>query len=80
MAYQGDLTEGDPLLTAAEVGAIMRVDPKTVTRWIAAGRFPDPEHGRYPGVVRLPGGRELRIRESVVREWLDGLNENESED
>jgi excisionase family DNA binding protein len=28
-----------PLLTPAEVGALFRVDPKTVTRWAKAGKL-----------------------------------------
>jgi len=30
---------GDRLLTPGEVAALFRVDPKTVTRWAAAGRI-----------------------------------------
>ena len=30
-------TEAEPLLTPAEVAAMFRVDPKTVTRWASAG-------------------------------------------
>jgi excisionase family DNA binding protein len=30
----------DSLLTPGEVAALFRVDPKTVTRWAAAGRIP----------------------------------------
>jgi len=29
----------EPLLTAAEVAAMFRVDPKTVTRWAKAGKL-----------------------------------------
>ena len=29
----------DPLLTPAEVAALFRVDPKTVTRWAKAGKL-----------------------------------------
>lgn len=31
--------EPDALLTGAEVAAILRVDPKTVSRWATAGRI-----------------------------------------
>lgn len=66
-----DLTDGDRLLTPTEVAKAMRVDPKTVTRWIGAGRFPNLPHDRYPGIIRtLSGG--IRIRESLVRGLLDG--------
>ena len=54
---QGD--EGD-LLTPAEVAAIFRVDPKTVTRWAAAGRMTS---------VRTPGGHR-RFRRSEVNRLL----------
>lgn len=37
----------DRLLTPGEVAKLFRVDPKTVTRWAAAGRIPS---------VRTPGG------------------------
>ena len=50
------------LLTPAEVAAMLRVDPKTVTRWAAAGRI---------GSIRTPGGHR-RFRESEVRALLEG--------
>jgi len=53
---------GDRLLTPGEVAALFRVDPKTVTRWAAAGRI---------GSIRTPGGHR-RFRESEVRELLEG--------
>ena len=31
--------ESEPLLTPAEVAALFRVDPKTVTRWAKAGKL-----------------------------------------
>src|SRR5450631_2584259 len=31
--------DGDALLTPAEVAALFRVDPKTVTRWARAGKL-----------------------------------------
>jgi excisionase family DNA binding protein len=52
--------EEDLLLTPAEVGALFRVDPKTVTRWAKAGRLAS---------IRTPGGH-FRFRESEVRELL----------
>lgn len=51
----------DRLLTAAEVAALFRVDPKTVTRWAAAGRITS---------IRTPGGHR-RFRESEVRALLE---------
>jgi excisionase family DNA binding protein len=53
---------GDRLLTPGEVAALFRVDPKTVTRWAAAGRI---------GSIRTPGGHR-RFRESEVRTLLEG--------
>jgi excisionase family DNA binding protein len=50
------------LLTPAEVGEMFRVDPKTVTRWAAAGKI---------GSIRTPGGHR-RFKESEVRALLDG--------
>ena len=55
-------SEEDPLLTPGEVAAQFRVDPKTVTRWAAAGRI---------GSIRTPGGHR-RFRESEVRALLAG--------
>ena len=31
--------DAEPLLTPAEVAALFRVDPKTVTRWAKAGKL-----------------------------------------
>jgi excisionase family DNA binding protein len=50
------------LLTPGEVANLFRVDPKTVTRWAAAGRI---------GSIRTPGGHR-RFRESEVRALLSG--------
>lgn len=50
------------LLTPGEVASLFRVDPKTVTRWAAAGRI---------GSIRTPGGHR-RFRESEVRALLTG--------
>lgn len=52
----------DRLLTPGEVAALFRVDPKTVTRWAAAGRI---------GSIRTVGGHR-RFRESEVRALLEG--------
>jgi excisionase family DNA binding protein len=49
-------------LTPGEVAALFRVDPKTVTRWAAAGRISS---------IRTPGGHR-RFRESEVRALLEG--------
>lgn len=52
------------LLTPAEVGAIFRVDPKTVTRWAKAGKL---------NSVRTPGGHR-RYSEVEVRALLAGTD------
>lgn len=50
------------LLTPGEVAAMFRVDPKTVTRWAAAGRITS---------IRTPGGHR-RFRESEIQALLRG--------
>lgn len=57
----------DKLLTPGEVAATFRVDPKTVTRWAAAGRISS---------IRTPGGHR-RFRESEIRALLEGPAEAE---
>ena len=52
----------DRLLTPGEVAQLFRVDPKTVTRWAAAGRISS---------IRTPGGHR-RFRETEVRALLSG--------
>ena len=54
-------TDRGRLLTPGEVAALFRVDPKTVTRWAAAGRISS---------IRTPGGHR-RFRESEVRALLE---------
>lgn len=54
------MNAGERLLTANEVGAMFRVDPKSVTRWARLGRI---------DAVRTPGGH-YRFRDSVVRDLL----------
>jgi excisionase family DNA binding protein len=51
------------LLTPGEVALMFRVDPKTVTRWAAAGRI---------GSIRTPGGHR-RFRASEVNGLLADL-------
>jgi excisionase family DNA binding protein len=58
----GNAFRPEPLLTPGEVAALFRVDPKTVTRWAAAGRI---------GSIRTPGGHR-RFRESEVHALLEG--------
>ena len=54
--------EAEALLTPAEVAALFRVDPKTVTRWAKAGKLTS---------LRTLGGHR-RYRESEVRSLLGG--------
>jgi len=56
------MTESESLLTPAEVAALFRVDPKTVTRWAQAGKL---------NAIRTLGGHR-RYREAEVRQLLDG--------
>jgi excisionase family DNA binding protein len=52
----------DALLTPAEVAALFRVDPKTVTRWAKAGKLTS---------IRTLGGHR-RYRAEEVRKFLEG--------
>lgn len=53
----------ESLLTPAEVAALFRVDPKTVTRWAKAGKLTS---------IRTLGGHR-RYREAEVRSLLAGI-------
>lgn len=57
----------EPLLTPAEVAAMFRVDPKTVTRWANAGKLTS---------IRTLG-KHRRYRESEVRALLNAVNRPE---
>jgi len=46
--------EGDALLTPAEVAALFRVDPKTVTRWARAGSPPHCAPWAVIGAIESP--------------------------
>ncbi len=50
----------EKLLTPAEVAALFRVDPKTVTRWAKAGKLTS---------IKTLGGHR-RYKESEVKELL----------
>lgn len=52
------------LLTPAEVAALFRVDPKTVTRWAKAGKLSS---------IRTLGGHR-RYRAEEVKKFLEGAN------
>jgi excisionase family DNA binding protein len=54
------------LLTPAEVAALFRVDPKTVTRWAKAGKLTS---------IRTLGGHR-RYKESEVKTLLKVITEN----
>jgi excisionase family DNA binding protein len=53
----------DALLTPAEVAALFRVDPKTVTRWAKAGKLSS---------IRTLGGHR-RYRADEVKQFLEGI-------
>jgi excisionase family DNA binding protein len=53
------------LLTPAEVAAMFRVNPKTVTRWARAGRI---------SAVRTLGGHR-RFRADEIRRFLTEIEE-----
>lgn len=55
--------ESETLLTPAEVAALFRVDPKTVTRWARAGKISS---------IRTLGGHR-RYRELEVSQLLHGV-------
>jgi excisionase family DNA binding protein len=53
----------DALLTPAEVAALFRVNPKTVTRWARAGKIT---------AIRTLGGHR-RFRASEIRRCLEQM-------
>ena len=59
----------EKLLTPAEVAALFRVDPKTVTRWAKAGKLTS---------IRTLGGHR-RYRESEVKALLKSITPNATE-
>lgn len=63
-------SDAEPLLTPAEVAALFRVDPKTVTRWAKAGKLSS---------IRTLGGHR-RYRESEVRALLAGIPQQRSDE
>jgi excisionase family DNA binding protein len=60
-------TQPDALLTPAEVAALFRVNPKTVTRWARAGKIT---------AIRTLGGHR-RFRASEIRRCLEQLENTE---
>ena len=61
-----DNTTPDALLTPAEVAAMFRVNPKTVTRWARAGKI---------SAIRTLGGHR-RFKASEIRKFLDQVDES----
>lgn len=60
-----DITFLDGVYTVAEVAGLLKVTPKTVTRWIASGEV---------SAYRLPSGM-LRIPKSEVEQLLSPAGE-----
>jgi excisionase family DNA binding protein len=58
----------DALLTPAEVAALFRVNPKTVTRWARAGKIT---------AIRTLGGHR-RFRQSEIRRCLDQMEQEQA--
>ena len=58
--------EHEVLLTPAEVAKLLRVDPKTVTRWAKAGKLT---------AIRTLGGHR-RYRQSEVQNLLNAKPQN----
>ena len=59
--------QADALLTPAEVAALFRVNPKTVTRWARAGKIT---------AIRTLGGHR-RFRASEIRRCLEQMEHSE---
>ena len=59
----------EKLLTPAEVAALFRVDPKTVTRWAKAGKLTS---------IRTLGGHR-RYKDSEVKALLKSITPSDSE-
>jgi excisionase family DNA binding protein len=55
----------DEYLTPGQVAELFRVDPKTVTRWGAAGKLSS---------IRTPGGHRRFRKSDVQTLFLAGLN------
>ena len=59
-------SDQEVLLTPAEVAALFRVDPKTVTRWAKSGKLTS---------IRTLGGHR-RYKESEVKALLSSTTDN----
>jgi excisionase family DNA binding protein len=62
-------TNQEKLLTPAEVAALFRVDPKTVTRWAKAGKLTS---------IKTLGGHR-RYKESEVKVLLKSISPSATE-
>jgi excisionase family DNA binding protein len=67
---KSQMPAAEALLTPAEVAALFRVDPKTVTRWAKADKLT---------AIRTLGGHR-RYREAEVRALLVGIPQPRSAD
>ena len=63
-----DQPQADALLTPAEVAALFRVNPKTVTRWARAGKIT---------AIRTLGGHR-RFRASEIRRCLEQMEHEQA--
>jgi excisionase family DNA binding protein len=63
-----DQAQADALLTPAEVAALFRVNPKTVTRWARAGKIT---------AIRTLGGHR-RFRATEIRRCLDQMEHQQA--
>jgi excisionase family DNA binding protein len=61
LIMRSDIQPESPLLTPAEVAALFRVDPKTVTRWAQQGKLRS---------IRTLGGHR-RYREAEIQAFLE---------
>ena len=66
MAQIEPFSDGDILLTPAEVATLFRVNPKTVTRWAKAGRL---------GSIRTLGGHRRYSNAQVKVRLAEGAEE-----
>jgi excisionase family DNA binding protein len=62
-----DLTAPETLLTPAEVAALFRVNPKTVTRWARSGKLT---------AIRTLGGHR-RFKASEIRRRLEEMSQEQ---
>jgi excisionase family DNA binding protein len=63
-----DVRQAPELLTPKEVGQMLRVDPKTVTRWARAGKLP---------AIKTVGGHR-RFRRSDVEAAIAAVEHDNS--